>query len=395
MLRFNFPSIPKILISILVIVLICMGVLYLKKIYSSSSDKKESTLVKVLPEFLTQLKESWVNPDNKYLKNTIFKKCQLFKDYEYSDEFLSCNSLYLDCFFNEQEKANFSDYKFKNHQFIPQKLRSNTYIEDHPRDIRILFLDKLTKKTFKVSLQKSCKGKLLPKSIYSAGPSRDTSYVWDNLNYDIFIDRDYVSRFDIWNWAKKTSNIKLELEFDKESEFNKPVLKLPRVKQIAYCHAQGKQILESRYFDAATFYPSSAQLNYKYPFHWTKNNETFLTNSKKLKKSNCSDVMVAECGKFYSQDALPHSGLSWIGLYHSLGGQAESFRNIFERDANLKISSSFLSRSSGWHRLGLRASWDGRGFNTRNYKFFDQYSGRYIEHKPSLKGVAFRCMEMR
>ena len=149
------------------------------------------------------------------------------------------------------------------------------------------------------------------------------------------------------------------------------------------------------FFFQATFYPSREQNVYKYPFPWTKARDSFLTNQGKISLLNCQNAFIKECKAFPKNEQVNFTSVSWMGLFHSLGGFSESFRNVFNPEANLKVSSSLLSRRNPWHRTGLRAHWSGEIISRGDFDFIEQYTGRLIEIGEVLPRIAFRCMEIR
>jgi hypothetical protein len=147
--------------------------------------------------------------------------------------------------------------------------------------------------------------------------------------------------------------------------------------------------------DAASYFPSKNQAVFKHFFPWTKKRKSFLTTNDKLSKANCRNTYVLGCEKFLNFNNYESFAVSWMGINHALGSYMESVSNDFQPKANLKVSNLGLAQSSYWHKLGLRAYWNGRGPERNNFSFTEQYSNRPYEQSNKILGVAFRCMELR
>lgn len=396
MLRFNYSIISKILLSLLLILVIAGVILFFGRNKLFGGKTKQSAIVNELPDLLTKVKKGWQVGDLERAKDFKDKECLLFGKNKIAEEFLGCNSLYFDCLLKDMARAKFAEFETNSMKFVPQKNGFDNYIEDAGNFVNLNIFEKQTKKLFSLKLQKSCNQKKLPSAVYSAGPQIESSYVWDNFLNDIFIDRHYVTRFDVWSWASRTGRTRLVVEMGGEDNFFEPALSLTPKWQKLYCEDQGKALLESRYFDAATFYPSQNQNIYKYPFPWTKDRDTFLNTDSKITILDCQNVFVKECTDLeIPKNSLRFTSVSWMGIYQSLGGHAEHFRNVFNPEANLKLSHLNLNRNSLWHRTGVRAYWDGVDTNEINFEFVEQYTGRLIESSDKILGVAFRCMDIR
>lgn len=395
MLRFNYSIVSKIALSLLVIIILVGGIIFFSQDKLFQEKTKQSSIVKALPEFLTKLQKAWQTGDLERAQSFNTKECQIFKNYEHSEELLACNPLYFNCLISEMERAKFSDFEVKGSKFIPQKNSQDEYLDPGSQFVSLSVFEKNSKRLFKVRLQKSCRSKKLPASQFSAGPQIESSFVWDNYLFDVYIDRYYVNRYDVLSWAESKGMPELMLAMEGEDKLFEPALTLSANTQKRFCLDQGKQLLESRFFDAATFYPSREQNIYKYPFTWTKSRETFLNSEDEVSSLNCQNAFVKECYKFSKKEQIGFTSVSWMGIFHSLGGHAEHFENRFNPDANLKLSHSNLERMSPWHRAGLRAYWDGAGLNENSFEFVEQYTGRLIDSTGSIMGVAFRCMEIR
>lgn len=395
MLRFNYSIISKILLSLLLIVAIAGVILFFGRNRLFGTKSKQSAIVKELPDFLRQVKRAWQVGDVERTKSFKDKECLIFNKNKISEEFLGCNSLYFDCLLKDMARAKFAELETNSMRFVPQKNAFSNYLEAGGNFVNLNVFEKNTKKLFSVKLQKSCNQKKLPPAVYSAGPQIESSYIWDNFLHDVFIDRHYATRFEVWNWASKTGRTKIVAAMAGEDKFFEPAISISPKSQKNFCEDQGKSLLESRYFDAATFYPSQNQNIYKYPFSWTKNRDTFLNTDSELSLLDCQNAYVKECQSLKIQNSVQFSSVSWMGIYQSLGSHAEHFRNVFNPAANLKLSNLNLSRESLWHRTGVRANWDGEAMGNGNFEFVEQYTGRLIETSDKILGVAFRCMDVR
>ena len=107
--------------------------------------------------------------------------------------------------------------------------------------------------------------------------------------------------------------------------------------------------MQARFFDAGTFLPSNATRAYSY--HWTERKPSrYLLISKEV----CHKMNVAGC----VHKPFSRSGVSWVEIYNSLGGDIEFFDNKVRREFNLKVSSKHHSGESEYHSLGLRYDFD-------------------------------------
>ena len=151
-----------------------------------------------------------------------------------------------------------------------------------------------------------------------------------------------------------------------------------------YCSYFGKQVLEARYFDAATFLPMDLndtipKKNNRSPYYWTKKRSEF--------KADCNLLFAEECLTKKS-NRINNINPSWAGITDSMGGVLEAFRNPIDPESNLKASSFYFNFKSPWHKLGFRAHWDGEGFDLRHFDF----KGLNPEKNVNKFQVGFRCM---
>lgn len=229
---------------------------------------------------------------------------------------------------------------------------------------------------FSLKLLNRCHRALLPSGVYSSGPRGYAEEIWSNENQEIWIDRFYVSQYKIKKWFQAKNIPHGKLAFSP-----RPALHLSLQKMQEFCRDQKGQLLQSQILDAASFYPAegenSLQLKSFYP--WSK--------ARELKK-DCEHFIYQGCDPVAD---LNRSGVSWMGIFHTLGGEIEVVDNPFQPRANLKLSSIFLPVDSPWHQLGLRAHWSGRGLGANEFDLREQYLGRW-RADIKISGVAFRCM---
>lgn len=366
----------------LVILFLSIGLFYFFGFTSKLDNRKSSkqTFFKELPAFLSLLHERWEYGDIENLWGTVLFECSDIPNLrEFRGSYsLRCNDAYIKCFLEDRIKTVSGTLKTKNHQFSMLKGGfDKSFIRG---DLKIDFFDKVTGKEFSVRLEHRCHDAYLPEKIYSGGPEYKSLEVWDNYNRKIFIDKKYVTNGDIskWNALKKSGNNW------------EPSLSLSLIERKEYCYSLGKKLLQSHMFDASVFYPSTFRAGFlfkpKYP--WSKSG-TFLKETK-VNLENCLKMYTTDCG----EKGKKSRGISWNGIYHSLGDEMESFENIFVENANLKVSHKNLSRSSAWHRNGLRAYWSGKKTETEDFNFKEHYLNK-ISEKLEGRGVAFRCMAIK
>jgi len=373
MFNINRNIIAKILIFFALVILLPLIWNALNPAKPTPGESKDISQKTEIMEFLTQLNERWISGDREGLHQKGELICRAFSKTpkDTPKEFFECNPTYLNCFL-EQKKIS--------KQFVFLK-KNNNYIGKVNTGTTVVVKDTLNSRVFSVLLENHCHEKFLPKNNYMAGSQISDEYKWDNFLYDIYIDKYYVSIND------------LKPNSDKDLSQATTDITLSAMKN--FCESKGNILLENRYFDAATFYPSSNKVIYKHPYPWTKSRKSFLSEGGNIKVGNCQNAFVKGCIEYVPFHNKSGLSLSWIGIDHSLGSLPEVFRNTFNPRANLKVSSLYLEKSSSWHRLGLRGNWSGEDFVTRSFDMVDQYSNRLINISDSLKGVAFRCARLK
>lgn len=283
--------------------------------------------------------------------------------------YFQCNPFYLLCHLKGQAGlAPPENFELQHHAFVKRG------------SLSLKFKHKLSGRHAFLTFADTCDRALLPESVYSAGPREGSLYLWDNYGQKIYLDTRYVTNLDIFVWldsAEKKTNFNL-------SDLHRPSLGLSLEERKRFCEHKGGQLLQSRYFDAATFLPSKVKNDYvyKFPYPWTKRKDPVWEG-----KKDCQKLFTKECadqGYVYHGTYSP----SWSGIYHSLGSFEEIFVNKFYPPANVKISSQALALSSPWHRLGFRGSED-------KTASLAGYNGQVIEQPLESGGRAFRCVYYR
>ena len=338
-------------------------------------------------EFLTQLNKRWRYGDIEAYWGTNNFQCADIPNtlIGMNPEILKCNPVYINCWLSGGIPKLDSVIKTKNHEFHADT--KNLAIINHG-DLKIDFIEKNTKTEFSVRLERNCHEAFLPEKVYSSGPDANSLDVWDNYGRKIFVDKFYVSNFDVKFWKTKNFSI--------NSNDLKPALNLTRPEQQKYCHSRGKKLLQNHIFEASTFFPSVYKKGYlfKSKIPWAKSpkpNELTI-----FSKKNCVKSFTKECLADQELNSYSNLSTSWIGIYHSLGSELESFDNIFNHKANLKVSSKYTSVSSLWNMNSRRATWSGYTFDRDTFKFTEFYSGQVEDIGfEQLKGVAFRCMSIK
>ncbi|MBK24152.1 MAG: hypothetical protein CME70_09150 [Halobacteriovorax sp.] len=221
-----------------------------------------------------------------------------------------------------------------------------------------------------ILLENSCDKIFLPKRIYGFGPDKNpkSEFRFDNFERLIFIDKNLSS-------AK-----------------GKTIAQMKRV-----CASRGMQLLESHILDAAAFHPVDIRNNRPQEFlrpklPWSRNYKSEFpykaqTDKKfKFESKYCDYLYSKECiGK--KDTSLP----SWMGLKNPLGGKMEVVRNIKFEDQVLVPSSIYFSVESLWHQLGLRAMWNGKSFDKRDF-VFSKLGAPALDDYSNLE-LGFRCMQ--
>ncbi len=255
-----------------------------------------------------------------------------------------------------------------------------------------------------VGLLSNCQESFLDERFYAVGSEptdKNLEIKFDTISKKIMLDKFQVRYGEIYDWALKTKKIQIDNNLFLEKKAFVTYTQLPQKLMHEYCQDNGKQIMLSHFYDAATFIPFDIKNKepLQFPrgsYYWVKKNSEAWTyiykknNSDELiTEKNCSLVYSKECFAkflFHEEDLTP----TWSGIYQVMGGPFEYLRNVLVPEENLRTSSKYFSIKSNYQQLGKRAFWDGRDFLNKNFIFED------IEKLPELeKGnnfeVAFRC----
>lgn len=297
--------------------------------------------------------------------------CEKYKNLAgVNTEFYNCNPYILDCFLSSNENIIIDNEK------ISSIKNRKSYIQYDRRKNPIVTF-KYKSKHFKVKLLNTCSDTYLPERKYSAGP-KGVNLIWDNIGQEIFIDKNYVSNLDIFLWNGTTNN-----------NLFRPSSNLTIENQIKYCQSKGKQLLESRYFDAASFFVGTLDTNpeyiYKFPYPWSRKSRL---KFEEPKSRDCANIYSRECESIRPYEFFEPLATTWIGINKALGSYPEVFVNKFLPRANLKVSSFYLPYTSKWHAVGFRSYFDGVKTD-----LIETYTKEIIDRdRVEDIGVAFRCM---
>ncbi len=201
MKNFSDLSISKFLaLSALILVLPGLIYYFYKGFHLENEPQKVSFEID-FSEFLTQLNERWQLGDieEDWIKNKI--SCSDIPNLENKKtEFLACNAAYMKCWLSGKISDFDGIIRTSNHKF---KANINSLKTIGHGDLKIDFVETNTRKEFSVRLERNCNQTYLPQKIYSSGPESDSSNIWDNYGRHIFIDKYYVTNWDIKQWKKQ------------------------------------------------------------------------------------------------------------------------------------------------------------------------------------------------
>ncbi len=356
-------SIANLLIFVAMLALIA-GVLWSRFYVQAPKEKKKSH--NFSQDLLTQaeiLGRIWKEGDTRGLLERKALDCpRLDLSDEVHPSFYQCNYLYLLCRIDNGVLTNF-------------RLQGQRF--DHKGGLLIDLEYLNAEKSASLRFEDSCPRVKLLHSVYSAGPLEGEVYLWDNFGQKIEVDARYVTNLDVDIWRRSQGLEGPATQY----ALARPSIDLELEEKKAYCNFKGGQLLTSRVFDAATFFPAkgSHEYVYKFPYPWTKRKE-------KLMEVDCKKLFTSECDQSKYEYHSTYSP-SWSGVFHALGSYVEVFDNKFEPSADLKLSSMLLPISSPWHRLGLRASSNGADLSA--------YNGRKLESPLEKRRSAFRCVYYR
>lgn len=311
----------------------------------------------------------------------------------FDESLLRCNPLLMECFAKFAKGQNFkilpateNDQKLHYH-FLSKE---NSNVKELKRGAYLFNIeDNESKKRMSFTLESNCHEIYLQQRLFAYGEEfKDpgaVDYQFDNFNRHLYVDRSLVTNADINEWI--FFGMKKEIKGLKKKEGNDlflPAIDLNYTQMNNYCSFKEKQLMMAHIFDAATFLPMNLQeirpkKIHRSPYYWTKKSQGI--------SPTCSEIYTKECLE-QSEFRLNASGPSWAGIYDSMGGVMEAFRNPIDSQSNLKASSFYYERLSSWHKLGFRAYWDGVGFDYKNFDF--RGLSPFIADE-KIK-VGFRCM---
>lgn len=374
-------SIPKILASLALG--IAVAILFLWILLASTRDDEvsetEDVLTEVVLSSLPEIRERWEQGDR---EGAFTKDRWACEDLPFSPNvapaFLRCQPRYLECWARGKAGASESlsvklgqkTYKvrlapaFPEQSWLGSGKRHGHWITFSDTGLTTgLLVDIVVEGVghWPVLLEDTCRDSYLPERVYSYGArpergTRPTEMLWDNVGRRIFVDKFLVSRADVGLWKKE----KVAL-----TELALPALDLTSEQQEAYCAWRGARRLEAHLWDAATMTPPDP--NRPFPefivkpwLPWTRDRrgtffEEALKNTEwKPTRLDCARAFVKECEGV--ADYMPHhaDNVSWMGVYHVLGGEAERFRNPVEPKLVARASNRRRSARSEKHQLGVR-----------------------------------------
>jgi hypothetical protein len=279
--------------------------------------------------------------------------------------------------------------QFPNYYPIFRKEKNGYYID--------YFLTDKRSNKFSVFLPATCNEKKLPPGIYGLGlENRKQDWLWDNFDYDIFFDEDYVTNFDIIQWKKEKINFYSEKLFAPNIELSFKEMK-------AYCASMGKELLNARVFDAAAAFhfrktESGDRYDARSLFPWKgRVEDQFLFVAQqdhqfKFQKKYCQKIFTKECLKTEDFGVVKPRAKSKMGLNNALGGFLEAVWNKVHPAYNLIPSSFLFSIRSTWHQVGRRVIWNGEKGEKGQVIWKDQQNN-YGDF-PTIHSlpIAFRCM---
>lgn len=250
-------------------------------------------------------------------------------------------------------------------------------------------------------LENGCHEIYLPKRMYALEDTNLRKYSWwDNFNRSLFLDKYPVKIKDVVSWLKTDSDWKggrelLQMLLAKEGNLPATILKKEEMER--YCAFQGKQVMDTVLFDAASMHPGDLKKDrLEFPIRsiWPWDYKRKVGVVYDFREGKIKEVTTKQCDQLYSSEceSLKNSeekngAHTWSGIRAVLGGEMEYLRNPIFPKKNLKMSSSYFKLNSPWHELGKRAYWDGLDFQFVNFNF------RFFDPPTSITtfDVGFRC----
>ncbi len=336
---------------------------------------------------LRELEDHWQRgPRHFSLDDSKSREC-ISAENDVHPSFYSCHPDYIKCFYkNRKIKRKGRVYQIKIEQNDQGKASDGVSFSLQDEDLGPLVQGKL---------RNTCDQIVLPKGNYAYwNKPKDNNPIYFELHDLSFaIDKFLVSNDDVLKFSN-TNKVKLKY-FDKiakEKGYAHAVW-LTKDERVQYCDSQKKQLLNSFAFDAMATYRSPMKTKdspvYYFSYPWKGKAEKGL-----VRRFDHSFLETLSCQQFYTKDC--QDGFKYhlkerpsaVGVYEILGGSIEYFRNPFEPQKNVFLSSRYLTRQSPYHQLGMRSSWDGEGFLFKN---LSPSLNEEIGTSDQLLNIGFRC----
>ena len=353
-------------------------------------DKKSQML---LISYAREVQKLWNEPDDSRAWESVKNKClsDLAITQDFDNTLLRCNPELIACVAKYNKHAKYDFKKNKDTDLIYQYVsKNNSKIPDlNLPGYLFNIVDKESGKSLEILLEDNCTEVYLEQRSYAYGEEikgqNELDFKFDNYDRHLYIDTRLVTNFDINQWiifgdSKETKGLKTK----SGNDLFLPVINLKKEQMMNFCSFKEKQLMMAHIFDAATFLPMNLtvkdpEIIRRSPYYWTKKASEY--------NPNCSLIYTKEClGE--RPFKLNSSGPTWAGVFDSLGGVMEAFRNPIDPESNLKASSYYYDKNSSWHKLGFRAFWDGNGNEYRNFNF----RGLSPFIADEAISVGFRCM---
>ena len=270
------------------------------------------------------------------------------------------------------------------------------------KEIFFALTDQKTNHQSFFSVEDTCLDIPLEQKIYTIGSQRpgQLDWLWDNDKTQVYVDRYLVSRGDFYHWIKFHDPKTAEDWKVEGLEFYEIADNIPRALQEKYCLDHGKELLNSHYADAASFYPSQLDAEVfaiiprgPYPQGRRRQNSKLglIREDKKTAdqidwRDLCQEIHLGACQEHRKLLARDEISLSWSGIFHVLGGVMESVKNPKNPEQNLIPSSFYFPYDSEVHQVGIRGSWDGESFVGKNLSL--PFNLELDQEKVS---IGFRC----
>lgn len=407
-LHLNIVTKKHLFIITLTIVVVCAAWFFLRPREQTKMIGSYRLFSQVIMQTLPELQARWELGDvEENFQKESFQCSDLIANSKLvGQEYLQCNRLYLECFLRGKtgNKENYFKVKMgeKSYQVSAYKSQDSAFftsLDSRGSVILNLQVKQFPGKVVAVKLHNTCSDLYLPHGIYSAGTVDESRDTWDNFGQKIYIDKYYVTKKDVNEWIEaKKLNRKRVLD---PMWLPFPATDLTEKERIGYCAFRGKQLLDSRVLDAASFIPdpkvNSGGKVYKSPYHWTKGKrESFLfqartQNKTQLSVADCNKAYVASCQRKSMAVHFPADAVTWMGMKYPLGFYPEFIVNHFHPEYNLVPSSFYFPASSPVHEVGYRGKWDGHGFGIQNISL-DNIDMKLM---PMTQfEIAFRCMKV-